>query len=250
MHGLGEGALIEDRRVEPVELARRPCPRYGAPEIDDALRGGGRAQAGQAFAHHHRHRFVERRVGAVGDIGIGAAMKAVVEHGGQIGGDALHAPRADRLDARLLDRVEQRARRLVLRGEPAMHRFVMAGEPQRHGIGEAAQDRRLARARPARRLGQARLGALGAASQRGLVGGESDFEFRVARHRARAGGDGPLERLIGRLRLAGRLAIGGRFYVEGRHEGFRLAALATQRRPVLLAKVITDRTRPRHPGSP
>ena len=128
----------------------------------------GGCKPGQALAHHHRHRFVERRVGAVGDVGIGAAMKAVVEHGGEIRGDPLHPARADRLDARLFDRVEQRARRLVLRGEAAMNGLVMAGEPQRHGIGEAAQDRRLARIGLARRLGQARLGAVGAAVSEGL----------------------------------------------------------------------------------
>ena len=74
---------------------------------------GGRRLAGQPLAHHQRQRFVERRVGAVGDLVEFAAVKAVVEHGGEILGDAVHAPRADRLDPRLFDRLEHRARLLA-----------------------------------------------------------------------------------------------------------------------------------------
>ena len=172
-------------------------------------RAARRLKAGQALAHHHRHRFLERRLVAVARVGVGAAMVAVVEHRGQIGGDALHAARADRLDPRLLDRVEQRARSRILRRVAAMDRVVVAGEPQRHRIGEAAQDRRLARIGLARRLGQARARPVRPADQRGLVGGEGDFEFGMARHRARAGGERALERLVGRIRLGGGLAIGG-----------------------------------------
>ena len=53
---------------------------------------------------------------------------------------------ADGLDARLLDRIEDRARRLAVGREAAMNGVVMAGEPKRHGIGVAAQDRHILRA--------------------------------------------------------------------------------------------------------
>ena len=66
-------------------------------------------------------------------------MIAVVEHGGEVRRHALHAARADRLDAGLLDGVEQRARRRVLRRKPAVDRVAVAGEPKREQVGEAAQ---------------------------------------------------------------------------------------------------------------
>ena len=47
--------------------------------------------------------------------------------------DAVHAPRADRLDARLLDRLEHRARLLAARLQAAMHRRIVTGEAQRDG---------------------------------------------------------------------------------------------------------------------
>ena len=72
------------------------------------LRGRRRRLTGQALAHHHGDRLLDRRIGAVGDFVELAAMKAVVEHGGEILRHARHAARADRLDARLFDRLEHR----------------------------------------------------------------------------------------------------------------------------------------------
>ena len=77
------------------------------------LGGRRRRLAGEALAHHHGDRVLDRRVGAVGDLVELAAMEAVVEHGGEILRHARHAARADRLDARLLDRLEHRARLLA-----------------------------------------------------------------------------------------------------------------------------------------
>ena len=145
-------------------------------------------------------------------------MIAVVEHRRQVGGDALHPPRADRLDPRLLGGVEQRARSRIVRRVAAVDGVAVTGEAQRHRIADAAQDRRLARVGLARRLGQPRARALRSADQGRLVGGEGDLEVRPARHRAGAGGKRALERLGGRIGLAGRLAV-GRFDVDGRHEG-------------------------------
>ena len=156
MHRLGEGALVENGAAELVEFRARLGFDIRAPEFDQARRAARRLEAGQPFAHQHRDGVLQRRLVAIARFGEGAAMVAVVEHRGEIRGDALHPPRADRLDARLLDRVEQRARRRIVRRMVAVDRVVVAGQAQRHRIGEAAQDRRLARIGLARRLGQAR----------------------------------------------------------------------------------------------
>ena len=118
-------------------------------------------------------------------------MEALVQHGGEILGDAVHAPRADRLDARLLDRLEHRARLLAARLQAAMHGRIVAGDSQRDRIGIAAHDRGLARDELARRLRQPRL----AAHQAGALGGEGYLQVRLARDRAQAAGDRALERL-------------------------------------------------------
>ena len=70
-------------------------------------------------------------------------MVSIVEHRGQVLGHALHAARTNGLDARLLDRVEHRARLLSTGHQLAMHRGIVTGELQRHGIGVAAHDRGL-----------------------------------------------------------------------------------------------------------
>ena len=89
---------------------------------------GGGCLPGQALAHHHGDRILDRRVGAVGDVVELAAMKFVVEHRGEVLRHALHAPRADRLDARLLDRLEHRAALLAVRHLAPVHRRIVAGE--------------------------------------------------------------------------------------------------------------------------
>ncbi len=87
-------------------------------------------------------------------------MIAIVEHGGDIRRYALHAARADGFNPRLLHRVKQRAGGRALGRETPVERVVMAGKPQGERIGEAADDRRLARIGLAWRLGEPRLGAL------------------------------------------------------------------------------------------
>ena len=146
------------------------------------MAAGGGAQAGQPLAHHQRERVLDRRIGAVGDLVEFAAVELLVEHGGQILRDAVHAPRADRLDARLLDRLEHRARLLAGRLQAAMHRRIVAGESQRDRVGMAAHDRGFGLAQFARRLRQAHF----AAHQAGALGGEGHLEIGLARD-ARAG---------------------------------------------------------------
>ena len=91
---------------------------------------GGRSVAGQALAHHQRDGVFKRRVGAVGDLLIIAAVIAFLEHGGEVVGDAGHAERAQRLDARLFDGIEDGAGVLALRRILAVDGGVVTGEAQ------------------------------------------------------------------------------------------------------------------------
>ncbi len=122
MHRVAEMALILDQVFELVEFLAGAILDQRTPEIDQLLGGRRRRQAGQALAHHQRQRILDRRVGAIGDVLELAAVKALVEHGRQVHGDAVHAPRADGLDARLFHRLEYRARLLAGRLQAAMQR--------------------------------------------------------------------------------------------------------------------------------
>ena len=122
-----------------------------------------------------RDRLLDRRIGPIGDLVELAAVKSVVEHGGEIFRHAGHAPRADRLDARLLDRLEHRARLLAAGHEFAMHRRIVAGELEREPVGVPAHDRGFLRVELARRFRQPDL----AAGDARALGGELDLELRL-----------------------------------------------------------------------
>ena len=128
VHHVAERRWSSTSVFEPVEIAAGLVLDQRAPQIDQLLGGRRRRLAGQALAHHQRQRILDRRVGAVGDLVELAAVEAVVEHGGEILRDAVHAARADRLDARLLDRLEDRARLLAGGLQAAMDRRVVTGE--------------------------------------------------------------------------------------------------------------------------
>jgi hypothetical protein len=76
---------------------------------------------GQPLAHQHRQRIRQRRIGAVGDLVVLAAMEMIVEHRGEVFRHARHPARADRLDAGLLDRLEHAARLRISRHQLAVH---------------------------------------------------------------------------------------------------------------------------------
>ena len=115
-----------------------------------AAAGGARPR--QAFPHHHGHRIFDRRIGPIRDLGEVAAVVAILQHGREVRGDAIHASRPDGLDPDLLHGLEHGARRLRLGQQPAVRRRIVAGELQRHGIGVPPDDGRLAGAELARRL--------------------------------------------------------------------------------------------------
>ena len=202
VHDVAEPALVGQHALEPIEIAAGALLDQRPPQIDQFARGGGRRLAGEPFAHQHGQRVFDRCIGTVGDLVEFAAMETVVEHGGEIFGDAAHAARADGLDAGLLDGVEHRARLLAAGHELAMHRRVVTGEPQRDRIGVAAHDGGLALIEPPRRLRQPRL----AAGEPRTLGRERHFEIALAGDRFQANADRALER-FGRRFLDGGLGL-------------------------------------------
>jgi hypothetical protein len=157
VHRVGELALVLDHRFQTIEPCARLVLDERTPQLDQLLRRLRRRQPGQALTHHHRQRIGQRCIGAVGDLVEFAAMEMIVEHRGQVLRNTRHPPRADRLDARLLDGVEHAARLHVARHLLAMHRGIVTSEPQRDRIGMAADDRRVLLRQLARRLRQPRL---------------------------------------------------------------------------------------------
>ena len=217
MDGIAEARLILYQPLETIEIAPGPILDQRAPQIDDFFRGRRRGLAGQPFAHHKRDRFLDRRIGAIGDLVELTAVETVIEHRRKVLGDARHAACPDRLDAGLLDRVEDGARLLPARHKLAMHHRVVTGELERDGVGMAAHDRGVRAGELSRRLRQARL----AADNAGALGREGDFELGFARDRAQTSGDRALERL-GRRFFRGISRLDVR-----RHPGAQLSATFT-----------------------
>ncbi len=189
---LGDAGQLIEPRADLV-FEKRP------PEVDHLLCRRRRRHAGQPLAHQHGERVRQRRIGAVGDLVILAAMEMIVEHRGEILRNARHPPRADRLDPRLLDRLEHAARLRIARHQLAMHLGIVTGELERDRVRVSAHDRRIAPRHLARRLRQPRL----ARREPRPFGGERDFELGRARDGAQAGGDRALERLGRRFLGAG-----------------------------------------------
>jgi len=204
-HRPAEPALVLQGVAEPVEILAGLLLNPRAPQIDDLLGRRRRLEAGHAFARDHRDRILQRRVRPVGDLVVVAAVIAVLQHRRQVRRHARHAPRADGLAPRLLDRIEHRPGGLGLRRQPAMHRAVVAGEPQRHRVGMPAHDRHVGGGHLARRLGQTRL----VAGQRRAVGCERHLELGQPRDRPQRASHRPLERFGRRFLGLGRLAVGG-----------------------------------------
>ena len=205
--GLREGLLVLHRRAELVEIAPDAFLDPRAPQVDDALAALRRTHPGEALAHHHRQRLLERRILAPRHLGQPGAHETVVQHGSEVAGDAFHAARADRLDAGLLDGIETGAASRRLRHQAAVDVAVVAGETQRHRVGVAAHDRRVARIELARRLGQARLDAFGRGDEARPLGRVGHLEVGRPGERAHAAGHCALERLLRRVGLARWLVV-------------------------------------------
>ncbi len=146
MDRVTEARLVLHQELKPVEAPPRLVLDDRAPQIDQLPGRRRRCLAGQPLAHDHGDRFLDRRIGPVGNVVEFAAMEFVVEHRRQILGHAGHATRTDRFDPRLLDRVEDRTRLLTAGNEFAMNTGIVTGELQSNGIGMTAHDRGFATA--------------------------------------------------------------------------------------------------------
>ena len=130
VHDVAELALVLDQIFQPVEVAAGAVLDQRTPQINQLLGGRRRRHARQTLAHHQRQRVLDRRIGALGDLIELAAMKAFVEHRGEILRDAVHASRANRFDARLLHRLEHGSSLLAGRLQTTMHGRIVTGKPQ------------------------------------------------------------------------------------------------------------------------
>ena len=199
--------LIVSEPIEPVEPRADFVFQHRPPQVDHLAGRRRWRKPGQALAHQHRQRIGQRCVGAIGDFIELAAMEMVVEHRGEIFGDARHPPRAERFNPGLLDSFEYAAGLRISRHQLAVHFGIVAGEFQRDRVGVTAHDRGIAPGHFARRLRQPRL----AWRQPRPLGRERHLKLRLSRDRAQAGGHRALERLGRRL-----LGAGAEFGV-GRH---------------------------------
>ena len=190
-HFQSEARLVLDGADQARQVAAGALLDPVAPQLDDLAARLGRGLAGQALAHHQGDGVLQRRVGALGDLLIIGAVIALLEHGGEVVGDACHAVGAERLDARLFDRIEDGAGIAAAGRVGAMDRGVVAGQAQRQRIADAAGDGDVVGGHLARRLGQARLHL----RQHRPVGGERHLQLRLAGNGAHAAGHRALERL-------------------------------------------------------
>ena len=87
---LAEQALILGQIFHLVEHVAGPLLDPWPPEIDELLGGLRRLAAGQALANHERQRILERRLLALGDIGVAGAVVAL-DLGLDVIGQARHA---------------------------------------------------------------------------------------------------------------------------------------------------------------
>ena len=118
-------------------------------------------------------------------------MEMIVEHRREVLGNARHASCADRLDPRLLDRLEHAACLRIAGHQLAMHLGIVTGELQRNRIRMATDHGGIALGHFSRRLRQPRL----AGRKPGPLCGEGHVQFGRLRDRLEAGSDRALERL-------------------------------------------------------
>ncbi len=190
MHEIAELGLVLGDAAQLIEPGADLVFQHRPPEVDHLFRSRRRRKAGQPLTHQHCQRIRQRRVGAVGDLVVLAAVEMIVEHRGEVLGHARHPARSDCLDTGLLDCLEHAARLRISRHQLAVHLGIVAGELQRDRIGVAAHDRRIPLGHLACGLRQPRL----ARRQPRTLGRERHVQFGRFRDRAQARGHGALER--------------------------------------------------------
>ena len=129
--------------------------------------------AGELLAHDHGERFGDRYFLGHGAVVVALAPAALLEGGIEVGCDAGEPIRPQRLDPRLLDRVEDCARRLAARLLAHVGALVVVAEPQRQRIGRAPHQLHIERVEIARRERKLDL----VARNLGLVRAEGDLKL-------------------------------------------------------------------------
>src|SRR5579883_3207379 len=157
--GLAVGVLILDHPVQIANVTADLAFEEGPPQIDQPLGSGRRRRTRQLLAGQEPDRLCERAVAPLGEAVVALAAVPLVQHGREIGGDPAHAPGAQRLDPRLLDSLEDRARHLVLRQALGMELRIVIAEPERERVGGTAHQRSLVLREVARRHRQPRARA-------------------------------------------------------------------------------------------
>ena len=165
------------------------------------LQRGGRRLSGQVFAHHQAHNIGQRRLvlagGAAEALGGAGAVPAAPPDSAATPSMA-SAPMAS---TRACSAASKMAALSAIAGAESIVNFlVVIGLAQRIGIAGAAHECHFLGRQGAGGRGQAGLQTLEA----GRLGGEIDFQLRLARQRAHRGGDGPLERLGRRFQVSPR----------------------------------------------
>jgi len=132
-------------------------------------------------------------------------MIFVVKHRSKIFRNAFHTPRADGLNACLLDRFKYCAALLTARRKLAMNGVVVARHAQRDGICVPAHDGRFFEGQFSCRLRQPHL----ATDSAGALRSKRHFKFRRSRNRAQTARHRTLERFVRRFLDGGfRLDVG------------------------------------------
>ena len=120
------------------------------------------------LAHDQAERIRERGFGTVARLAEAARIAARFKTGREIGGNAFHRECADRFDAGLFRRFEDRGGIGRLRTQLFVQEIFVIGATQSIGVARAAHDRNFGRRQIARGQGQARLQTL----ERGRLGAE------------------------------------------------------------------------------
>ena len=129
--------------------------RMPAPELHHVLRPGGQRPPGGEVAHQVPRRLRQRRLRRVGDLAIAHPPRRLVgDPRVDVARGPRHRPRAHRLAARRLHRLEERHRRLALGRVAPVGGVVVVAQAQREGVGGAARQQHLVARHPPRHLRQ------------------------------------------------------------------------------------------------
>ena len=195
-HHIGECGLVVHRAAHARHGAGCLLRKFRAPVRRDGFGGGRKLASGHRLAQHEFERIVHRRAALVRHLGVSGALAALLKHGIEVLGDAIHGHRADRLDPRALGRLEQAARILALGHRLRVRACIVVGDAQGERIGLSAGAGGGDGRQILRRAGQRDLAILQAAA----IDREIHGKLVLPRDGPRGGAEGGLEdvRAVGR----------------------------------------------------